>query len=92
MVREIRVYFALRVQLRQLSRDWEALNMNFTINSTLQMLATIGQVCNQVAPFVPENKRVWIAASLAILQGISAALAHFSNPDGSSARLPYQVK
>lgn len=90
MIREIRIYFALRVHLKHIARDWETLQMNFTVNSTIQLISTIAQTVNAFGGFVPQGKpQMYVAASLALLQGIVAALAQFRNPDGTSARVPY---
>jgi len=89
MVREIRIYWALRVHLKQLSRDWGQVQMNLTINTATQLLATFGQTLNAFGGFVPADKQVYVAAGLALIQGIMAAMAQFRNPDGTPATQPY---
>ncbi len=89
MLREIRLYWAVKVQYKALSRDWSLFQMNLTINSFIQLLGTVGQTLNVVGGFVPADKKMYVAAGIALLQGIAAAVAHFSNPDGTPAALAY---
>ncbi len=80
MLREIRLYWAVKVQYKALSRDWSLFQMNLTINSFIQLLGTVGQTLNVIGGFVPADKKMYVAAGIALLQGIAAAVAHFSNP------------
>jgi hypothetical protein len=89
MVREIRIYWALRFHLKQIASDLDGIQMNLSLNTATQLLATLGQTLNAFGGIVPADKRVWVAASLALIQGILAAMAQFRNPDGTPASQPY---
>ena len=66
--------------------------MTISLNVILQMIGVAIQALNQVAPFFPPKTKVTIAAVVALLQAIVAFLAHFKNPDGTSAQVAYQPR
>lgn len=66
--------------------------MKLRWNVVLQTLAGGAQFLNVAAPFVPMKYQVSAAVVLAATQGVVAAIAHFSNPDGTAVALPYQPK
>lgn len=66
--------------------------MKFGVNSIIQLLGLVGQAILQVQDLLPETARFWAAVTLAGIQGAVGVLAHFSNPDGSPAKEPYQRK
>ena len=63
--------------------------MKFSVNGVIQLIGTLAQTVNALGAFVPDKQKVYVAAALAALQGLSAVLAHFSNPDGTPASVAY---
>lgn len=66
--------------------------MKLSVNTVIQILALSGQVLNFTQDFVPAEGKIWIAVALSAIQGASAVLAHFANPDGTPASEPYVKK
>jgi hypothetical protein len=65
--------------------------MKFSTNVVIQILALVAQAANATMDLLPSPKAKAIAAGvIALAQGISAALAHWTNPDGSDVTLPYE--
>lgn len=63
--------------------------MRLSVNATIQALGTATQVINQVTDLLTPKGKFWALVTLSAIQGVSAILAHFSNPDGTPAILPY---
>ncbi len=63
--------------------------MRLSFNVIVQLLMTAGQAGNAILDFVPPAKKPIVAAGLGAIQAVTAFLSHFSNPDGTSAKLPY---
>jgi hypothetical protein len=64
--------------------------MKFSLNVVIQMLALVAQASNAVMDLLPsERSKAVVAGVIALVQGVSAALAHWSNPDGTPADRPY---
>lgn len=63
--------------------------MKFSINMILQILMTAGQAGNAILDFVPAKTKPAVAAGLGIIQGVVGLIAHFSNPDGTNAKVAY---
>lgn len=66
--------------------------MKVSVNMVLQLAALIAQAANQVYDLLPEQGKFWAAVTIAAAQGITGVLAHFVNPDGTSAKKPYVKK
>lgn len=64
--------------------------LNFKVNSAVQALAIAVHVLNASLEVLPPRARLWAMAALSLVQGAVAALAHFSNPDGTPAEAPYR--
>jgi hypothetical protein len=64
-------------------------SMRLSVNSLIQILAMVGQYGNQVSDFLPAKGKFWAAVGIAAVQGIVGVLAHFKNPDGTSAAEAY---
>jgi hypothetical protein len=80
-------------RLRKLKPELEAiLRMKFSLNAVVQLLALAGQGIVQVQDMLPPKGKFWAAVALAGVQGVVGVLAHFANPDGTPAALPYQEK
>ena len=54
-----------------------------------QSVAMLLQVANQFSGAVPPKWQPGVALGVGILQAVGAFVAHFSNPDGTSARAPW---
>ncbi|MHA2642881.1 MAG: hypothetical protein V2G41_09565 [bacterium JZ-2024 1] len=63
--------------------------MKLSVNVFIQILSTLAQGINYIEPILPPKGRFWTAVALSVVQGISAVLAHFANPDGTPATQPY---
>jgi len=66
--------------------------MKLTLNWSIaaQVVATILHVLNYASGVVPPRYQPYIALALGILQALGAFIAHFNNPDGTSASQPYK--
>ena len=86
MFRNLRIYLKLRPYLTELGKE---VHMKFSWNLVIQILGTIGQGLNAVGGMLPPKSQVLVASALAIIQGVSGLIAHFSNPDGTKATTAY---
>jgi hypothetical protein len=68
------------------------MKFTFSVNIAVQVVAFVLQALNQLMPIVPAKYQLWVTFAIAVAQAVSALLAHFVNPDGSSAKLPYTPK
>ncbi len=64
--------------------------MNVVANVLLQFLGILIQVGNQASGFVPEKYKGLVSGVVAAAMGVVAILAHFKNPDGTSAATEYK--
>lgn len=65
--------------------------MRLSVNVIVQLLATLGHGVAQMSDLLPsERQKLYASATLAAIQGLVAVLAHFRNPDGTPARVPYE--
>ncbi len=65
--------------------------MRFSVNVAIQMLALVAQALNATQELLPPRGRFWALVALSAVQGATAVLAHFVNPDGTTALLPYRA-
>lgn len=86
MIREIRLWLRLRPILTQLQ---ELTKMKFSVNVVIQMLALVAQGINATQDVLPPRGRFWAMVALSAVQGVTAVLAHFVNPDGTPAETSY---
>jgi len=77
MIRELRLWWRLRPLVHQFQ---ELTKMKFSLNVAIQMLA------------LPGRGKFWAMVGLSAVQGLTAVLAHFANPDGTPAEAPYIKK
>lgn len=63
--------------------------MKFSVNATIQALALAAQAINATLDVLPPRGRFWAMVALSAIQGLTAVLAHFANPDGTPAEAPY---
>ena len=89
MIRELRIYWRLRPIIKQAK---ELSNMKLSINVVIQLLALVAQAINATQDLLPPKGKFWAMVVLSAVQGISAVLAHFANPDGTPATEPYAKK
>jgi hypothetical protein len=87
MIRELRLWWRLRPILTQLK---ELTKMKFSVNVVIQMLALAAQGLTQTQDLLPGRAKFWALVALSAVQGVTAVLAHFTNPDGSPAEQPYR--
>ena len=68
--------------------------MKFTlnVNMAVQFIGIAIQGLTMATNLLPEgnDKKELIVLSVAVLQSISAMIAHFKNPDGAPASPPYK--
>src|SRR5579862_7811748 len=83
---EIRLYLKLRPDLNRLK---ELSRMKLSVNVIGQMILTGMHAANALSGFVPHNDQFYVASLLGLLQLAISVLAHFRNPDGSPASIPY---
>jgi hypothetical protein len=86
MIRELRVYWRLQPLIE---RFQELTKMKFSVNVAIQMLALAAQGINATQDLLPPKGRFWAMVALSAVQGVTAVLAHFVNPDGTPAEAPY---
>jgi len=63
--------------------------MKFSVNVVIQMLALAAQGINATQDLLPPRGRFWAMVAFSAVQGLTAVLAHFVNPDGTPAQAPY---
>ena len=85
-IRLIKLYFKVKPLLDQLEGVFK---VKFSFNSIVQIVGIVGQIFNVVGGFVPSKYQGLIAGILAGVQGVTGAVAHFKNPDGTPATTPY---
>ena len=66
--------------------------MKFSVNVGIQMLALVAQGLNATADVLPGKGKFWAMVGLSAVQGLTAVLVHFVNPDGTPAEAPYIKK
>ncbi len=66
--------------------------MKFSVNVAVQMLALVAQGLNASMGLLPGKGKFWAMVALSSVQGITAVMAHFVNPDGTPAQDPYLKK
>ncbi len=66
------------------------MRMKFSWNMAVQAVATLLQLFNAYGSILPPKYQALGAGILGGLQLIVAALAHYSNPDGTPAASPYK--
>jgi hypothetical protein len=64
--------------------------MKFSLNVAIQMLALVAQGLNQALDLLPPRARFWAMVVLSVVQGLTAVLAHFANPDGTPAIIAWR--
>jgi hypothetical protein len=89
MIRELRIWWRLRPLLKQFQ---ELTKMKFSVNVAIQMLALVAQGLNATIDLLPGRGKFWAMVGLSAVQGVTAVLAHFANPDGTPAEAPYIKK
>ena len=86
-ITELRIFVKLQPIISMLQKES---HMKFSWNLVIQVLGTVVQALNVLAPFATSDKaKGSIAATVALVQAITAFIAHFSNPDGTPAAAAY---
>jgi hypothetical protein len=89
MLRELRIWLRLRPIMKSLQ---ELTKMKFSFNVLIQMLALAAQGLNATMELLPGRGKFWAMVGLSAVQGVTAVLAHFANPDGTPAQVAYLKK
>lgn len=89
MLRELRIWLRLRPIM---NRFQELTKMKFSVNVLIQMLALAAQGLNATVELLPGRGKFWAMVGLSAVQGVTAVLAHFANPDGTPAQVAYLEK
>ncbi len=89
MLRELRIWLRLRPIMNSLQ---ELTKMKFSVNVLIQMLALAAQGLNATVELLPGRGKFWAMVGLSAVQGVTAVLAHFANPDGTPAQVAYLKK
>ena len=88
MIRELRIWWALRPVVDALRGE---LRMKLSWSLVLQIGGTVTQGLNALGTFADtKDAKFWIASALALVQMIVGVAAHYSNPDGTPARVAWQ--
>jgi hypothetical protein len=66
------------------------MKFTFSVNFIVQILGVALQGANFFSGMVPAEYQPVLAAVVTIIQGVSALLAHFKNPDGTPAAVAYR--
>ncbi len=82
----IKIYFKLSPIFDELGRE---LGMKFSWNLVFQIAATVVQGANMLGGILPPKAQGIITAGVTVLQAVVGLLAHFVNPDGTSAKTAY---
>jgi hypothetical protein len=85
-IKYIKLYFKISPLIDQLQREF---TMKLSTNMVIQVVATLAQLVNQLGGVVPVKYQTVILAVLSGVQGVTAAISHFSNPDGTPAKVAY---
>ena len=64
--------------------------MKVSLNVFIQLLSLVGQGATVLLDVVPPSGQKWVVGTLAVVQGTTSILAHFKNPDGTSAKTAYK--
>ena len=64
--------------------------LKFSVNAVIQVVGVIGHAAAQLSDVLSPKGKFWAGVVLAAAQGVAGVLAHFANPDGSPAALPYR--
>jgi hypothetical protein len=89
MLRELRIWLRLRPIMNTFQ---ELTKMKFSVNVLIQMLALAAQGLNATVELLPGRGKFWAMVGLSAVQGVTAVLAHFANPDGTPAQVAYLKK
>jgi hypothetical protein len=89
MIRELRIWLRLRPLINHFQ---ELSKMRFSLNVLIQMLALAAQGLNASMDLLPAKGKFWAMVGLSAVQGVTAVLAHFANPDGTPAEAAYVKK
>jgi hypothetical protein len=68
------------------------MKFSFNVNAMIQCLATALQFANMANDLpLPPKAKGYVTVAIGVIQSISGLLAHFKNPDGSSAKEPWST-
>ena len=72
-----------------LKSEKEKNGMKLSVNAIVQALMLIMQGLNQASGLLPEKGKFYAMVAMSAIQGIVAVMAHFVNPDGTTAKVAY---
>ena len=73
---------------KQLERERKN-GMKLSVNSIIQTLMLAMQGLNQASDVLPPKAKFWAMLAMSAMQGVVGVMAHFVNPDGTSAKVAY---
>ena len=74
----------------KVSNELERKNgMKLSVNSIIQTLMLAMQGLNQASDVLPPKAKFWAMLAISAMQGVVGIMAHFVNPDGTSAKVAY---
>ena len=86
-IKYIKLYFRISPLLDDLKGE---LKMKLSVNVILQILATLMQIVNQMGGLVSPRYQTLVLGILSVAQAAIGVVAHFVNPDGTSAKVAYE--
>lgn len=87
MVREVRTWWRLRPHLKQLKK---LTDMKLSTNMVVTFLMTAANALNSVSDLLAPKYRLYGWGAQVIIEAILKLIAGFRNPDGSTARIPWE--
>jgi hypothetical protein len=86
MIKELRIYWRLRPTIKQLKGLFA---MRLRTNVVIQILMTLMQGYNQISDLLPLKYKEPATLIMGVVQAVVAVMAHYSNPDGTTADQEY---
>jgi hypothetical protein len=87
LIQKYRLYLKLKPEIDQLEA---VMQMKLSTHSTLQACALAIQMLNYLQPVASGKAKFWVATGVSFIQLVAAVVAHFSNPDGTNARVAWR--
>jgi hypothetical protein len=77
-LRAIKVLYLYNVLSPYIESYRKEFSLKLSANVILQALATTGQMLNQLLAIIPNDKKFWVAAGLALVQAAVGIVAHYA--------------
>lgn len=92
IITKLRIVSAITGTWGKIEKQLESerkLGMKLSVNSIVQTLMLALQGLNQISDILPLKGKFWVMIGISAIQGIIGVMAHFVNPDGTSAKVAY---